>query len=123
MMSAPGSRVDTPKFVRAEGPAAPLGPAAMPVLTADSRRIGTLPPKELDGALKAEGGTASRLAPPCAASERATGPLADGSLVPIDTSGVDARYGQANERYREDGQDDVAHSSLLKEEPSQPPSI
>ena len=55
MMSAPGSRVDTPKFVRAEGRAAPLGPAAMPVLTADSRRIGTLPPKELDGALKGRG--------------------------------------------------------------------
>jgi hypothetical protein len=52
-----------------------------------------------------------------------TGPSADGSLVPIDTSGVGASYRQANERYREDGQDDVAHASLLKEEPSQPPSI
>jgi hypothetical protein len=36
---------------------------------------------------------------------------------------VDIRYSQANERYREDGQDDVAHTSLLKEEPSQPLSV
>jgi len=39
---------------------------------------------------------------------------ADGSVVPIDTSGVDARYSQANEYYRDDGQDDVAHASLLE---------
>lgn len=46
-----------------------------------------------------------------------------GSLVPISPARVDVRYRQANERYREDGQDDVAHTSLLKEEPSQPPSV
>jgi hypothetical protein len=49
---------------------------------------------------------------------------AAGSLVPISMFGVDARYGNANERYGEDSQDDVAHASLpLKKEPSQPSLI
>jgi hypothetical protein len=37
--------------------------------------------------------------------------------------GVDARYANANERHGEDSQDDVAHASLLEEEPSQPSLI
>ena len=53
----------------------------------------------------------------------AHGKPAAGSLVPIGTARVDARYRHANERYREEGQDDVAHTSLLKEESSQPPSV
>jgi hypothetical protein len=45
------------------------------------------------------------------------------SLTPIGAARVDARYRQANERNREDGQDDIAHASLLNEEPCQPPSV
>ena len=57
--------------------------------------------------LKAETGLKNEPATPMCSS-------ADGSVVPIDTSGVDARYSQANEYSRDDGQDDVAHASLLK---------
>jgi hypothetical protein len=45
------------------------------------------------------------------------------SLVPIGPARIDVRYRQANERDRDDGQDDVAHTSLLKEKQSQPPSV